>query len=132
MKLIIGGYSQGKLNYILQQGGKDDDMILDGVLLDAKQLQEANVQRKRVIINHFHCWVRERILKNGNPEEEILAFLEKSPESIIISDEIGNGIVPVDAFEREYRERTGRILVELASRADEVVRVICGIGQKIK
>ena len=51
---------------------------------------------------------------------------------MIISDEIGNGIVPVDAFERDYRERTGRMLITLASQADEVVRVICGIGQKIK
>ena len=46
--------------------------------------------------------------------------------------EIGNGIIPLEPFEREYRERTGRILVELASRAEEVERVICGMGQKIK
>ena len=58
--------------------------------------------------------------------------MEKEPDCIIISDEVGNGIVPADAFEREYRERTGRILVELAGRADEVVRVVCGISQKIK
>ena len=50
----------------------------------------------------------------------------------MICDEIGNGIVPVDGFEREYRERTGKILVALAAGAKEVVRVICGIGQKIK
>ena len=50
----------------------------------------------------------------------------------MISDEIGNGIVPMDAFEREYREQTGRILIELAKEAEEVIRVICGIGQKIK
>ena len=43
-----------------------------------------------------------------------------------------NGIVPIDSFEREYRERTGRILVKLAEQADEVVRVVCGIGQRIK
>ena len=59
-------------------------------------------------------------------------FLKKGVRCVIISDEIGNGIVPVDAFERDYRERTGRMLITLASQADEVVRVICGIGQKIK
>ena len=59
-------------------------------------------------------------------------FIKNVPDSIVISDEIGNGIVPLDNFEREYRERTGRILVKLAEQADEVVRVICGIGQKIK
>jgi adenosyl cobinamide kinase/adenosyl cobinamide phosphate guanylyltransferase len=72
--------------------------------------------------------------QNGNPEEEIIDFLNRNRECsiIIISDEIGNGIVPADAFEREYRERTGRILARLASRADEVVRILCGIEQRIK
>ena len=66
------------------------------------------------------------------PESEIFAFVENCPNCVIISDEISNGIVPIEAFEREYRERTGRILVELAKKAEEVERVICGIGQKIK
>ncbi len=58
--------------------------------------------------------------------------MHRNDNCIIISDEIGNGIVPVEAFEREYRERTGRILIQLAQKAEEVERVICGIGQKIK
>ena len=61
-----------------------------------------------------------------------MAFLQKEPDCILISDEIGNGIVPIDAFERQYREKTGRILVETAKKADKVVRVICGVGQILK
>lgn len=132
MRLIIGGYAQGKLNYILQKDGADKYAVWDGVLPDECQMQEARTQGKKVLIHRFHSWVKERLLQGCNPQEEIVSFLEKSPDCTIISDEIGNGIVPIDAFEREYREQTGRILVELASRADEVVRVICGIGQKIK
>ncbi len=132
MKLVIGGYSQGKLNYVLQRSDTNNYTVLNGRLPDERQLQEMTVQGEPVIINHFHSWIKGRIAQGGNPEEEIFTFLAKNPECIIISDEIGNGIVPIDAFEREYRERTGRILVDLADQADEVVRVICGIGQKIK
>ncbi|HHW66551.1 MAG: hypothetical protein PWP07_1381 [Epulopiscium sp.] len=132
MKLVIGGYAQGKLNYILQEINADHYVVFDGSIPDEIQLKKAMEQGKNIIINHLHSWVRECIAKGGNPEEEILSFLQKNPEAIIISDEIGNGIVPMDPFEREYRERTGRILVSLASLADEVVRVLCGIGQKIK
>lgn len=131
MKLVIGGYSQGKLNAILGNEQGMRPVILDGVLPDEKQLKELE-KGQRVIINHFHVWVRERLLQDGIPEEEINTFLKHNGDCIIISDEIGNGIVPMDAFEREYRERTGRILVELADKADEVVRVICGMIQKIK
>ena len=67
-----------------------------------------------------------------NPREEIFGLLDKYDDVIIISDEVGNGIVPADPFEREYRDTTGRILIEVAKRADTVVRVICGIGQIIK
>jgi adenosyl cobinamide kinase/adenosyl cobinamide phosphate guanylyltransferase len=76
--------------------------------------------------------VKRRILEGGCPEEEILAFLDRWGDCIIISDEVGSGIVPNDPFEREYRERVGRILIKLAARAERVERVICGIGQRIK
>lgn len=132
MKLVIGGYAQGKLNYILQKGDADRYTIWEAELPDEEQLKEKGDHGKTVIINHFHKWVKECMLRGGSPRNETEAFLARNPESILISDEIGNGIVPTDAFEREYREQTGRILVFLADQADEVVRVICGIGQRIK
>lgn len=127
MKLVIGGYAQGKLNYVLQKYDKEPCQIWDGAIPMNK-----SEQRGTVVINHLHHWIKSRIAKDGCPEEEIFAFVENCPNCVIISDEVGNGIVPIEAFEREYRERTGRILVELAKRAEEVERVICGIGQKIK
>ena len=66
------------------------------------------------------------------PKEPKASFVKKNPDCIIICDEIGNGIVPMDPFERVYRERTGRILISLAENAEEVERIICGIPQKIK
>ena len=127
MKLIIGGYVQGKLDYVLAKYNLQENMVWDGILPDNAALQD-----KQVIVNHFHQWVKQRILDGGCPEEEILSFLDDYENCIIICDEIGNGIVPIDKFEREYRERVGRILIELAKRAEEVERVLCGIGQKIK
>lgn len=132
MKLIIGGYAQGKLQYVLQEKSVENCVIYEAELPTQAQMQEADRQGKQIIINHFHKWVKRRILEQGAPEEEIRDFFRQNQEIIVISDEIGNGIVPVDAQERAYRERTGRILVEMAKKADEVVRVICGIGQKIK
>lgn len=127
MKLIIGGYAQGKLNYVLQ---KYDVKPVD--VYDSKLPENAGIHDKTIVLNHFHNWVKTQIVCAGNPEEEIAAFVKVYPNCVIISDEVGNGIVPIDALEREYRERCGRILVELAKKAEEVERVICGIAQKIK
>ena len=70
--------------------------------------------------------------RGESPRELFLEFLKEHEDCIVISDEVGNGIVPLDPGEREYREGVGRLLTELAARAEEVERVICGIGQKLK
>lgn len=48
------------------------------------------------------------------------------------ADEIGCGIVPMEAFERGYRETDGRICQRIAAYSEEVHRVICGLGMRIK
>lgn len=125
MELIIGGTAQGKLTYVLHTRRIDKKLVQNKVPTEA-------VDKTPVVINCFHLWVKERIANGGNPEAEIFSFLEQCPNCIIICDEIGNGIVPTDVFLRQYRERTGRLLTELAARAEKVERVICGIGQRIK
>lgn len=125
MKLVIGGYAQGKLAYVLEQEKVTSIPIYDGSL-------PVEEKETPLILNHLHQWVRKRLQEGGSPEREILEFVEQYPDCIILCDEIGNGIVPMDPFEREWRERTGRILIELAKRAEEVERVICGMGQKLK
>lgn len=131
MKLVIGGYAQGKLNFVLSKYQIPENAVWDGLLPDNSSFQEKEPNRQ-IIIHHFHQWVKNRMSEGGCPEEEIFLFLEHCENCIIISDEIGNGIVPMDPFERDYRERVGRILIQLAEQSEEVWRVLCGIGQKIK
>lgn len=63
---------------------------------------------------------------------EIGSASELRNKQVVICDEIGCGLVPVDAGERARRERVGRLCVELAADAERVVRVICGIGTILK
>jgi len=128
MKLMIGGTAQGKLEYVLLKYDLQKNMVWDGCLPNDID----KLKGKPVILNHFHLWVKSRMINGGCPEEEIISFMDCNKDCIIICDEIGNGIVPMEPFEREYRECVGRILVQLAKRAEEVERIICGIGQKIK
>ena len=131
MILIIGGFAQGKLHYVKQryvhcENGREVT-VLDGTLA-----LPAKTGAGQVIVNHLHRYIREQLQQGTDPEVMIENFGKEHPDCILICDEIGNGIVPMEAEERTYRERTGRILEQLAAQADEVVRVVCGIGQKIK
>lgn len=127
MKLIIGGCAQGKLDYARKRYGGKAYRVWDGGIP-----QNSDITEETVIVNHLHLWVRERMEAGGDPKREIRSLLDRHPGCVIICDEIGNGIVPVEAFERAYREQTGTVLRMLAKEAEEVVRVICGIGQRIK
>ena len=57
---------------------------------------------------------------------------EKNPGVVLVSEEVGYGIVPADAFERQYREAVGRVCTELAGKSSRVTRVVCGIGMVLK
>jgi adenosyl cobinamide kinase/adenosyl cobinamide phosphate guanylyltransferase len=68
-----------------------------------------------------------------DPFKEAEALLENdSDKLIIICDEVGAGIVPMDEFEREYRENVGRIACFFADKAERAVRMVCGIAINLK
>lgn len=111
MTLIIGGSYQNKLEW-------------------AKcRYDEKNIW------NGFHVFVKES-LEQGKTAEEIKSEVEKriggNPELVIISDEIGCGIVPVGKNDRQWRELTGRLLCLIAEKAENVFRITCGIEVRIK
>lgn len=129
MELVIGGYAQGKLAYVLEE------YQLSQVYDETNY--EAVLERKegRIVLNHFHLVIKSLIEKEmslSDIQKFVSDMVSKNPDMIIISDEIGNGIVPMDKMERYYREETGRLLIELAKNAKKVVRVTCKLAQVLK
>ena len=69
-------------------------------------------------------------------EAEIKELLECADKSqalfIIVSNEVGLGIIPADKVSRLYRDLLGRANQMLAARADEVYLLVAGIPVAIK
>jgi adenosyl cobinamide kinase/adenosyl cobinamide phosphate guanylyltransferase len=73
------------------------------------------------------------MLQDGKDiNEAVNQILQRNPNIVIVVDELGCGIIPMEAFDRDYREITGRVCCRLAENAKEVHRVICGIGMVLK
>lgn len=130
MELYIGGCGQGKLTYVLQAHQGEHWEVVDGS--SVSQTVSGTEMKNKIILNHLHLWVRNLLKEGQDPEQQVEALIKRCPDCIFISDEVGNGIVPIGQQEREYRERLGRIQTGLAARAERVERVICGIGQRLK
>lgn len=124
MELIIGGYRNGKLQWFLENTKLDNLHIIDGAECDFGEIYSCQV------INHFETFVKRYSKVIGEDFTENIC--KNNPEIIIITDEIGSGIVPLAAADREYRELHGRICCELAKFSCSVTRVISGIGIRIK
>lgn len=129
MYLIIGGHAQGKLAWAKEHFGLTDDQILDGaaVSLDETGFRFAD---KRALYNLQELLYRA--LEQGNSSRIIDRLLQLPPEAIIICNEVGAGLVPMDRQERQRRDLVGRTCCRLAEQAKEVWRIYCGLPQKIK
>ncbi len=84
------------------------------------------------IIPDFHEKVREAILKGEDPKEFARKICRDKPNAVLVANEVGAGIVPIEPSERAFREAVGRALCVIARASDAVVRVVCGIGVRIK
>ena len=51
---------------------------------------------------------------------------------IVVSNEVGGGIVPENALARRFREAQGRLNIDLAAQADLVIHVTAGLPQVLK
>ena len=112
MTLIIGGAGQGKLDYVLQKTGYDPGQVA----------HDPEGARTRPIFDSLENWP-------GLDENELLAA---NPDIILICDEVGCGVVPVDPAQRARREAVGRLCCRLAARAERVERIFCGLPMVLK
>ena len=113
MMLVIGSEASGKRSYVKSLGYADSDIsenIADG---------------KPVLIGLHNIVAR-------NPEGSAALVGQLLNKHIVVCNEVGSGIIPNDARERLAREQTGRLCIQLAQRADKVVRLVCGVAVVIK
>ena len=124
MILVTGGCFQGKKKYVCEKFGFKVEDLTDGGACPMEALYSAKA------LYHFHEYIR-RLLEENLPFS-VEKLKAENPEIILVTNELGYGVVPMDRFDREYRERTGRICCQIAKEAEKVHRVICGIGTVIK
>lgn len=95
------------------------------------QKTSRQIRRQKVLCNLEQAFLH-LVKQNVNVTDMLAARRDDLKDKIIIIDDISQGVVPMDKTLRAWREATGRAMLYLSEEADEVYRVFCGIGQKIK
>ena len=85
------------------------------------------------VFSDFHETVRTAVLAKGQEAGSFAeCFCLEHPNAVIVANEVGAGVVPIDPKERAFREAVGRALCAIARQAESVTRCVCGIGIRIK
>ncbi len=126
MRLVLGGKGQGQVKVACSLTKLTSDRVIN--------CQECSFEDilKALIINDFHLFIKRVLKEGGDPYDYAKQLIEGNPQACVVMDEIGCGVVPDNAFDRDYRETVGRIGCILAENSREVYRVFCGIPTRIK
>lgn len=89
-----------------------------------------------VLIDCATLWLTNQLLAEADLQAEadrLLAALDACPAAIIVvTNEVGQGIVPDNALARRFRSAQGQLNQRLAAAADTVVAVMSGLPLVLK
>lgn len=89
-----------------------------------------------VLIDCATMWLSNQMMEKADlavQTQALLAGLEGCAAPwVIVSNEVGHGIVPDNKLARQFREAQGRLNIALATQADLAVMVVAGLPQILK
>ena len=102
-------------------------------------LKSKGVLYKTVVIDCLTLWL-SNLLHSGHQESQVLCSIDELVRSarmvpgtvVLVSNEVGMGIVPADAVTRQFRDLAGVMNQRVAAAADAVYLSVSGLSMKLK
>jgi adenosyl cobinamide kinase/adenosyl cobinamide phosphate guanylyltransferase len=126
MILVFGGAYQGKLAYALERFGFTED--------DVYRCREecTALPGGKMVIYEIDKWILALVRAGSDVTAAVRALTVSNPDAVMLCNDISCGIVPLGADMRRWREAAGRSMAVIAEMSDEVIRLFCGIPQRVK
>jgi adenosylcobinamide kinase/adenosylcobinamide-phosphate guanylyltransferase len=89
-----------------------------------------------LLVDCLTLWLTNRVLAEADSEADTAA-LEKAlarrrGPTVLVSNEVGSGIVPDNVLARRFADLQGRLNQRIAERAERVVLVVAGLPLTLK
>ena len=160
--LVLGGRASGKSAFAEQLfGGAEAIYVATAAAGDAEMAARIERHRARrgqswttieepldltgtvkagagapMLIDCLTIWLANLMAQGSAPDTEInhlcRALGDASFPLVLVSNEVGGGIVPENALARAFSDASGRMNAEVAAAADQVYLVTAGIPQQLK
>jgi adenosylcobinamide kinase/adenosylcobinamide-phosphate guanylyltransferase len=102
-------------------------------LADALARLESNAP---VLVDCLTLWLSNRMLAGADVEADAAnlegALARRRATTVLVSNEVGFGIVPDNELARRFRDLQGRLNQRMAARADRVILMVAGLPLTVK
>jgi adenosylcobinamide kinase / adenosylcobinamide-phosphate guanylyltransferase len=99
-------------------------------------IREESAPDRVVVVDCLTLWLSNVMLAGQEPGEATEALVRATAEAagplILVSNEVGQGIVPSTPLGRAFRDAQGRLNQEIAAVCDAVILVVAGCPTLIK
>ncbi|MDR5587983.1 MULTISPECIES: bifunctional adenosylcobinamide kinase/adenosylcobinamide-phosphate guanylyltransferase [Clostridium] len=124
MILIYGGAYNGKNEFVKKKYNLENK--------DLFYCNNSNLDFSYKVIMGLHMFIKDCVLKKIDTLEIIKENLDILQDKIIVCDEIGSGIVPLNREDRLWREECGKVLQFLSQNSNKVCRIFFGLEEVLK
>ena len=107
--------------------------------LELAQAVQANAAAgTTLLVDCLTLWLSNVMMAKGDIDPscqqltETISALKPDCSVILVSNEVGQGIVPIEKMARDFRDHAGRLHQDLAAVADTVWFVTAGLPQRLK
>jgi len=102
----------------------------------AEALQTAAAHGQPVLVDCLTLWLSNLLHAGGDLDEAtdelVRALAECVPPVVLVSNEVGLGIVPDTPLGRTFRDAQGRLNMRMAAEADRVILMSAGLPLGLK
>ncbi len=89
-----------------------------------------------LLVDCLTLWLTNRMLAEADIEADTdaleKALARRRGSTVLVSNEVGSGIVPDNALARRFADLQGRLNQRIAARAERVVLVVAGLPLIVK
>ena len=108
----------------------------NGILLDCVTVMVTNLLLEYPDINYdnarYEDFAEAERAINEEVEELLKGIANTAATVIMVTNELGSGIVPENLLGRVFRDIAGRVNQHIAAHCDEVFLTVCGLPLKLK
>jgi len=123
---------------IHQQRRGPEWMLIEEPIEIGETIVANSGSRTCILVDCLTLWLTNLMMANADVSTnadhlcESLGKLRGDCSVLLVSNEVGQGIVPIEKMSRDFRDHAGRLHQQIAALADNVWFVTAGLPQKLK